>query len=364
MIDWQLYGDSFTTPDMRALWSETATVAHWLAAEQALAASQATCGVIPQAAADRVAQLTPTEIDLVDLAADTALVGRPIVGLVRQLRDLVGPDVAPFVHFRSTTQDIIDTATAMQMRRALSLLQDSLDRVIAELARLADQHPDQMMIGRTNGQHAVPIRFADKITLWRNELERRKAALAAAGDRGLFVQIGGPVGDIRSYGDDLGPQVRADLARRLDLGVAEPHWQSARDGVAEIATAIGLLCASLCKIAHNVNLLSSSDIGELVEEHREGYGASSSMSHKRNQRASEFGEAVARLGRQRAEQIGEVTLHQHERFGGVWIAEWVILREVFLYAAGALMWAERMTAGMIVKTEVMSDRIRRSDLGS
>jgi len=194
--------------------------------------------------------------------------------------------------------------------------------------------------------------------VWIGELGRRRQALEEAAARGLLVQIGGPVGDLSGYDSESGAALKKSVASEFGLGIADPHWQNARDGVADIITALGALCAALCKIAHNINLLASSDIGEVAEGHTEGRGASSSMAHKRNQRATEFAEAVARLGRQRSEQILETGLHQHERSGGVWIAEWVIVPDVFLLSSGALMWAERLFDGLQVNDGRMTDTLR------
>ena len=159
-------------------------------------------------------------------------------------------------------------------------------------------------------------------------------------------RLGGPVGDLRGYEKDEGATIKLAIASKLGLNSVDPHWQNARDGVSDIATAMGALCATLCKIAHTINLLSSSDIAEASEIHENGKGASSSMHHKRNQRASEFAEAVGRLGRQTAEQIGEFTLHEHERSGGAWIGEWVIIPNVFLLTSGAVQWTQTLFANL------------------
>lgn len=182
--------------------------------------------------------------------------------------------------------------------------------------------------------------------------------ISEAGQRGLLVQVGGPLGDLSNYDVGTEAEVKMRMAEALDLGIAEPHWQNARDGVADIVAALGALCATICKIAHNINLLSSSDIGEVCECHENCKGASSSMHHKRNQRASEFAEAVARLGRQRSEQIGELTLHQHERSGGVWVGEWLVVPEVFLLSSGALSWAKRMLSELRVNEDRMEQKLQ------
>ncbi|GAB5438595.1 lyase family protein [Falsiruegeria mediterranea] len=356
MLDFGLYRDCFSSADMRSIWSEHATMSAWLTVEQVLAGQQAKLGLIPAGAAEAINVVSVCDLDQAELQREMMLVGRPIVGLVNQLQAKVGAH-GKHVHHRSTTQDIMDTAVALQMKLGLEHIQDMLGRIDTALARLIQAHPETRMMGRTNGQHAVPIRLATKLMLWQAELHRRSDALTEAARRGLNVQVGGPVGDLRGYEDGVGLQVKQGVADALGLFTTEPHWQNARDGVADVVAALGLLCATLCKIAHNVNLLSSSDIGEVYEVHEQGKGASSSMAHKRNQRASEFGEAVARLGRQRAEQIGELTQHEHERSGGVWIAEWVVVPEVFLLTSGAVSWTETMFNTLTVNSDAMENKL-------
>lgn len=352
MLDYGIYRDCFSSADMRSIWSEHATISAWLKVEQVLAAHQASAELIPTKAAEAIKAVSICDLNLAELQAEMMLVGRPIVGLAKQLRGLL-PEHAAHVHFRATTQDVMDTALALQMKLGLELIQSTLGDVTAAIDHHVSAHPDTMMMGRTNGQHAVPIRLATKLEVWRSELDRRLEALEDAAKRGLNVQIGGPVGDLRGYENGAGHQIKQDVALSLGLNAVEPHWQNARDGLADIVTALGALCGTLCKIAHNINHLSSSDIGEFSEVHETGKGASSAMAHKRNQRASEFGEAVARLGRQRAEQIGELTHHEHERSGGVWIGEWIVVPETFLLTSGALQWSEQMFKNLVADTDAM-----------
>lgn len=354
MMEWALYREHFCTEPMRAVWSEDATISAWVRFERALAEAQGALGIIPVEAAAAIGRIDADMLDRTRLAADMMLVGRPIVGLVRQLRELAGPEFGAFVHRHSATQDVIDSGMALQMAQGLDLIQTALGRVILGLEDLAARHPGVTMMGRTNGHHALPIRLDTKLGVWRHELARRRLAITEAASRGLSIQHVGPVGEMTGYAPGAGAAVRARMAQTLGLGVTEPHWQNARDGVADVATALGALCASLCKISHNANILCSTDVGEMHERHVPGRGASSSMPHKANPRASEFGEAVARLGRQRAEQIGEVTGHEHERSGGVWIAEWVIVPDVFLLTSGALHWAERLVRDLEIDTARMA----------
>ncbi len=357
MLDWHLMQGSFSSTDMRRIWSETSTISAWIKVEQALMRAQSDAGLVPREAVFALDGFCIGKLDQDRLREDMALVGRPIVGLVGQLREHVGKDLAPYVHFNSTTQDIMDTGLAMQMKLGLTTVLSDLDQLLSSLTGLIEAHPTTRMIGRTNGQHAIPMLLRTKFEVWRAELLRRREAITEAERRGTLVQVGGPLGDMSSYEDGTGAGIKTRMAEALGLGAVDPHWQNARDGVGDIVASLGALCATICKIAHNINLLSSSDIGEVCECHENGKGASSSMHHKRNQRASEFAEAVARLGRQRSEQIGELTLHQHERSGGVWVGEWLVVPEVFLLTSGALSWAKRMLSDLRVDKDRMEQNL-------
>lgn len=356
MLDWNLMKDSYSSVEMRSIWSEISTITTWIKVELTLTNVQAKAGLVPNEVAHALDSFSAEDLDHDQLRASMGLVGRPIVGLVDQMREHVGQEYAPHVHYKSTTQDIMDTALAMQMKVAIRNIDGDINGLITSLTRHISAHPTTKVIGRTNGQHAVPMLLSSKLKVWQAELSRRLAVLKDAGNRGALVQVGGPLGDLSSY-DDKGEEIKTEMAKALDLGIADPHWQNARDGIADIVGALGALCATLCKIAHNINLLSSSDIGEVYESYENGKGASSSMHHKRNQRASEFAEAVARMGRQRSEQIGELTLHQHERSGGVWVAEWLVVPEVFLLASGALAWSNKMLSDLKIDTDRMDQNL-------
>ncbi len=359
MLNWALYESCFSTLHMRQIWSEEAMLSAWLKVEQTLASCQAEQGLIPSAAAEQLAQISACQLNEQALRDKMQLVGRPIVGLVEQLRQQIGPDYAPYVHYLATTQDIMDTACMLQMQRGMAEIQLQLEAVLIQLQRHSREQQNTMMLGRTNGQHAIPLHFSTKLDVWAAELKRRRDALQYATSHGLMVQIGGPVGDLSKYPDNSGPAIKAAMAEKLNMSFAAPHWQNARDGIADMLMALGSLSASLCKIAQNANLLASSDIGEISEGHTDGRGASSSMAHKKNQRASEFAEATARLARQRAEQIGELTLQQHERSGGAMIGEWLVIPEVFLLCSGALMWTEQLFSNLQIHADVMQQHIEQ-----
>lgn len=354
----KIYRDLVSTRQMRAIWSDSSIVSAWLRIEQDLATVQAEMGLIPEAAAAALAAVTPEDINLNLLSEGIMLVGRPIVGFVRQLREHVGQENSESIHYGTTTQDIMDTATVLQMQTGLNVILQDLQKIIARLDLLTTEHAQTQMIGRTNGQYAKPITFGMKTTLWSVELKRRIEVINEASKRGLQVQLGGPVGNLDSFDNTTGLALRKNVAERLGLGSSELAWQNTRDSLGDIILALGQLGGSIEKISHNVNLLSSSEIGELYETPAKGKGTSSSMAHKRNQRSSEFGEAIGRLARGRAMQIGETAIQEHERSGGAYISEWVLIPEVFLLISGALKWAKSLFMTLEVDQLTMAENLQ------
>lgn len=357
----KLWRDLFSTREMRQIWSESATITTWLGIEQALATVQAEMALIPKAAATALAKVSSEDINLDRMVAETMLAGRPIVGFVRQLRELVGTDHSPYIHFGTTTQDIIDTATILQMQAGLTLIVRSLQEINTEVGFLAEKHAETKMIGRTNGQHAKPVTFGMKARLWNAELKRRLEVIDDAAKRGLQVQLAGPVGNLDAFDQATGLSLRKTVAERIGLSSQELAWQNRRDAIGDIILALGQLGGSIEKIAHNINLLSSSEIGELYESPAKGKGASSSMAHKRNQRCSEFGEALGLLTKGRAMQIGATAIQEHERSGGAWLSEWVIVPEVFLLCSGALKWMHLLFTNLQVDTAKMAHNLESAN---
>lgn len=354
IFDWTIYRHMFDTAPMAAVFGESRTIEAWVEVEKAVTRVQGRLGIVPQASAQAIwERLTAENLDLDRLHLDTVDVGRPIVGLAKQLAEQVEEAHAMWVHYGITTYDIMDTGKVLQFRNGLDLLREQLVTYRRTLMELAATHRDTVMIGRTNNMHAQPQTFGAKIAVWIEELLRHQDRLAAVRDRALVVQFGGAVGTLSSLGPD-GLAFRKAVAQELGLGTALSNWHNARDTVTELSLCLGNLCATLARIAQNLNALGSTEIGEISEAGQAGRGRSSAMAHKRNPRAAEFAESVARLGRQRAMGIVEVAGQEHDRCGGTWIAEWMLLPESFLLTAGALQWAR----DLIQRLDVHVDRMR------
>jgi 3-carboxy-cis,cis-muconate cycloisomerase len=352
-VDSSVYGDLFTTPAMRAVFSDEARLQRMLDVEATLARAQARLGLIPAAAADEItAKADVSRFDLAEIGKGTALVGYPIVPLTRALSRACAGDAGRWVHWGATTQDIIDTALVLQLRDGLELIGADLDGTRAALADLARRYRDTPMAGRTHGQHALPITFGFKCALWLDPLQRHAERLARLGREVAVVQFGGAVGTLASLGTD-GIRVMEALAEELALQTPTIAWHVGRDGLAEVASFLGRLTGSLGKIATDIALLMQAEIGEVAEPRQEGRGGSSTMPQKRNPIACELVLACASNVRQLVPVLYDAMVQDHERATGPWHAEWIALPQAFALTAGALHHARAMLEGLSVDPERM-----------
>jgi 3-carboxy-cis,cis-muconate cycloisomerase len=286
-----LYG----ADDMRAVFDDRASLQRMLDVEAALARVQARLGIIPEAAAEPItAAATVDRLSIAEIAASTKIVGYPVVGLVKALGRAAGGDASRYVHWGATTQDILDTAIVLQIRQGLDIVEDGVRAIIRALAAAAQRHRSDIMAGRSHLQHALPITFGYKCAVWLAPLIDHVERLREARRRVLRVQFGGAVGTLASLGAENGRAVTLGLALELDLAAPDAPWHVSRDGLAEIACLLGLICGSLAKIATDVILLMQTEIAEVFEPHEAGRGGSSTMPQKRNPIASEYILATAR----------------------------------------------------------------------
>ncbi|MBX9590708.1 MAG: adenylosuccinate lyase family protein [Hyphomonadaceae bacterium] len=352
VFDSGLFRDAFGAPAMRAIFAYQAVVAKYVEVEVALAAAEAKVGVIPQDAADAIRRSARADaIDLAKLKAETDLVGYPIVGLVHQLAQQCGA-AGRYLHWGATTQDIMDTATVLQVRDALALVEAGLAACEAALRALADKHRATVMAGRTHLQHALPITFGYKAAVWLGMIIRHRQRLRELAPRVLVGQFAGAAGTLASLGD-TGLAVHDALMGELGLGRPSIPWHVARDGFAETVSVLGLVTGTLAKIATDVMLMMQTEVAEAFEPFVAGRGSSSTMPQKRNPISCELILAAARIVRQNAGLMLDAMAADHERATGPWQLEWVAIPEAFMATSGALSQARFLLEGLIVDPERM-----------
>ena len=352
VLDSEIFKDVFGEARMRHVFSDAGTLAGYVRAEVALAVAQGRLGVIPREAADAIALAAPTiELDMAKLKHDAENVGYPILGLVRQLSERLGP-AGRYLHWGATTQDIMDTGVVLQVRDALALLERDIATVRDALAALAAKYRDTPMPGRTHLQQALPITFGYKAAIWLAMMDRHAERLQQLRPRVLVASLGGAAGTLASLGDRA-LDVRRAFGEELGLGVPAITWHVARDGLVETVQWLGLVTGTLGKIGLDVMLLMATEIGEVFEPFAAHRGASSTMPQKRNPISSEIMLANAKAVRQQSGLMLDAMVQDFERATGPWHIEWMAIPESFILTAGALAQAKFMLEGLTIDEKRM-----------
>ena len=348
IVDSTIFGDIFSTQAMRRVWSDENRTQKYLDIEAALARVQARLGIIPQNAADEIVKhCRLEEIDLAKLKAQTERIGYPVLPVVSQLNALCRDRLGEYCHWGATTQDITDTATVLQIREALELIEADLRDLAGSLAKLARQHRDTPMIGRSNLQQAVPLTFGYKMAALLSAVQRHLQRLSQLRARVLVGEFGGACGTLASI-EKGALETQAGLMKELGLGVPDIAWHTIRDSIAEVGAFLGLVGGTLGKLSMDVKLMMQTEVAEVYEPFAHGRGSSSTMPQKRNPISSCYIHAAISVVRQHAAAMMDAMVADHERSTGPWEIEWIVLPEAFCLMAGALNHARTVIAGLEV----------------
>ena len=357
IIDSTIFGDMFSDAEMRRVWSDENRTAKYLDVERALAKVQGALGVIPQHAADEIVRNCElSKIDWVQLKAKTEQIGYPIIAVVNQINANCKDQLGQYCHWGATTQDITDTATVLQMREGLALVERDLAEISASLAALAREHRDTPIIGRSNLQQATPITFGYKMASILAGIERHRERLEQLKPRVLMGEFGGASGTLSSL-ETGAMETQAGLMQ--ELGLAQPliSWHTVRDTIAEVGAFLGIVGGSLGKIAMDVKLLMQTEVAEVFEPYAPGRGSSSTMPQKRNPISCLYIHANISVVRQHAAALMDAMVADHERSTGPWEIEWVVLPDIFCLISGALKQTKFMLAGLEVDAKRMRANI-------
>jgi 3-carboxy-cis,cis-muconate cycloisomerase len=347
-------------PAMPALFDAPWLIQAMLDFEAALANAQAAEGVIPQSAATAIAAACKADLhDPSTIVAASGAAGSLAIPLVKSLTQVVArsdPQAAGYVHWGSTSQDVIDTGMVLAERRALALIDHDLGRLIGGLLQLARQHGEAPVLARTLMQPAQVVSFGFKLVAWIAPLVRTRERLRAAGQSALQLQLGGAVGTLAVMGDK-GPAVARRMAEALKLKLAPGNWHTQRDESAALACELGILGGCLGKIARDISLMSQGEIGELAEPSGDGRGGSSAMPHKRNPVASMVALAASYRVPHRVAAILGAMAQEHERGLGNWQAELAETAALYVSVHGGLAALADVASGLQVDAGRMLSNI-------
>jgi 3-carboxy-cis,cis-muconate cycloisomerase len=340
-----------STPEMLDTFSERNFVQAMLRFEAALARAQAQAGLIPAAAAQTIADTCKLELfDVAAIVRESGRAGSVAIPLVKSLKEAVGQadkGAVAHVHLGSTSQDVIDTALALVLRRALALVEADTAKAVTALLALAEQHAATPMLARTLLQPGSVTSFGLKCANWAAPLVRSLQRLRATAQTALSVQLGGAVGTLAQM-KGKGAQVTALMAKELDLNAPDAAWHTQRDEWVALACELGLLVGSLGKIARDIALMGQYEVGEVAEPAEAGRGGSSAMPHKRNPVAAMVALAAAQRAPQRVAAMLASMPQEHERALGNWQAELAEWPQLLMSAHGSASAMAAALAGLQV----------------
>ena len=341
----------YSRPAMQRVWSEEGKLARWLEVELAALEGWAEVGSIPPEAAAEIREraLPPTPERVREIEARTH---HDVAAFVDAVAEGLGAEGRWF-HYGLTSSDVLDTATALQVREAGDLVLDGLQRALAAVVHRAEEHRETVMVGRTHGVHAEPITFGAKLAGWAFELDRDRERVAGAVEGMRVGKLAGAVGTYAG-GD---PEVERLACERLGLRPEAAATQVVpRDRHAALLSALAVCAASLERFATEIRHLARTEVREVQEPFGPGQKGSSAMPHKRNPVVAERICGLARVVRAAAAVGLENVALWHERDISHSSAERVVLPDAFLaldYMIDRFAW---LVEGLVVD----ADRMRRN----
>ena len=356
LSDSHIYLNSWGTSELRALFDDVPRTRSWLHILAVLAETQADFSLIPPDAAQAVATTChKVELDaafMEEVREGFEATNHSTLGLIRALQRRCPGNSGEWLYYGATVQDITDTWTALVLQPVRAIVSRELHEIEANLARLAAEHRDTVMAGRTHGQIGLPITFGFKAAIWAMEVRRHRQRLVELASRLNVGQLAGGVGSLSS----LGPhalELQKSFLERLGLDAPTISWTTARDALAEWFNLLALIASTGDKIGHEVYNLQRTEIGEVSEGFVSGTVGSITMPHKRNPEISEHLGTLARVIRHDASLIAESLVHDHERDGRSWKVEWAVLAESCLAAGKALALLRTLTGNLVIHADNM-----------
>ena len=358
--DSAVYRSSWATPELRALFDDTALTAGWIEVMVVLAETEAEFGLIPAAAARQLADtcsvVSLDEAFFTEVREDFERTNHSLLGLIRALQRRCPADSGEWLCYGATVQDITDSHTARVLVKVRDIFEGQVASVATVLRDLARRYRDTPMSGRTHGQPGLPITFGFKVAGWLDEVQRHRQRIEEVGARLGVGQLAGGVGSLSAFG----PEALALQRRFLEkLGLIAPtiSWTAARDRLAEWLNLLALIAATADRIGHEVYNLQRPEIGELSERFVPGTVGSITMPQKRNPEICEHLGTLARVVRYQAAHMGENLVHDHERDGRAWKGEWALLPGACLATGKALALLHDLLEHLEVNAERMRDNL-------
>ena len=359
IIDSRLFRDQFGTEEMRAVFSDEATLNGWLEAECALAEAQADLDLIPQQAAQSIVTTAGVPNSTSPNCAPASphpntRLSHCCVPWKRHAETLGSMSISAPPRRTSSIP-----AWCCKSANGLGIIEDLLVRLIDTTKSLARTHKATPMAARTHGQHAVPTTLGFKLAVFVTEFNRHADRLDELKPRLLVGQLAGAAGTLATLGESA-DAVRHGMMNRLGLGLPDTSWHTARDGIAECIFVLSMIATTCGKLANEVINLQRTEIAEVAEPAGPAATGSSTMPQKRNPMTSQSVLALSRLAHTAPAQALDAMMHEHERDLSAWQIEWAVVPQTFVLVSGALDQLHSVIAGLSVDEARMRDNLLAS----
>lgn len=270
----------YANKEMLDIWSVRTQLQSLLDVEVAMAKTQAELGTIPLNAAQEIEENAVCSDDLFQKVL-AGKAGHPLVAILDAIRSELPDDAVGWVHFGATSQDILDTGRALQIKKSLELLSQNLSSLQKNVRSLAGKYSETLMVARTNGQNALPTTLGMRFARWASELERSRQRITDGTPRWTMVQFSGAVGTYAAMGKD-GMRVAQGVAKKLGLTFEAVPWHASSDTMCEMCVDVAILGRSIQKMAEDLFEMQETEFREAAEPMNAHTSGSSTMPQKLN----------------------------------------------------------------------------------
>jgi len=362
VIDFEIYKADFGSNMVRKIFEEKSIIEDWLLFEVTLAEVQAELGIIPEWAAEEIKKKGTLEYVKIDRIAEiyhqTMLSS---VALIRAFNEVCEKGAGEYIHYGATTQDMFDTTLALRIKRVMDVFEKDLITIRDQLNKLANDHRNTVMAGRTHGQQALPITFGFKAAIWSDMISKYIDRFKEARKRILVGTVSGAVGNFASFYTIAGEkclEMEKKVLERLGLYQPKISIQPQNERLVEFLNLLSLLSVTFEKIADEIFLFQRNEFSELEEPFdTEKQISSSTMPHKRNPNRCELIKASAKKIRANASAFAEIYMRE-ERDLTTFYLEDLIIPESCILTSTILENAKFIFPNLVVKKEEMKKNLK------
>jgi adenylosuccinate lyase len=342
----------YTMPEMASVFSDTARFSRYLEIELLATEAHVALGIVPAVDATACRERAPHVDEAFVAAVDERekVTDHDVAAFVDVVQNAIGAPAGAWIHYGLTSSDVVDTAWCWMLRDACDLLLAAADGLVQTLVRLAREHRDTVMIGRTHGIHAEPTTFGAKVALWALQVDRDRTRVRAARDTVAVCKLSGAVGTF----SNIDPAVEAHVSTALGLRPVPATQVIARDRHAEFLYACASVGATMELIAVELRHLQRTEVREVQEGFKVGQKGSSAMPHKRNPISAETISGLSRVLRGNLQAGMQDVALWHERDISHSSVERVVLPDSALLAYYVLRRMTRLLEGLQVFPERMT----------